>query len=92
MKDATEIPVARCPVCHYKMDHTAAATKEGRQKPSEGDLSVCFRCGTATKFDKNLIMVPLTAEDMAEIELEDPDVYLKMRKVQGVIAAMRKQN
>jgi hypothetical protein len=38
-----------CPVCGYKHDAVSSATGQMRV-PTDGDFSICFRCGEITRF------------------------------------------
>lgn len=41
--------------------------------PKPGDKSICGYCGTIAEFDENLCLEPLTATELALMEMETPE-------------------
>ncbi len=42
--NSNRMPSRSCPVCKYEMD-AATCISEKKAKPSEGDLTLCLKCG-----------------------------------------------
>lgn len=83
MSSAT--PVARCP-CGYLFDR-ATHIENPAEKPSEGDLSVCFECGRALRFGEDLRPVALT---QPEIDALDEGWRAALARAQRAVANFRK--
>ena len=65
---------AVCPHCHSK--HDMAASMTPGTTPTEGDLSVCFECGTVSKFALEMPgnLVALTVTEFTAACAEFPDI------------------
>ncbi|MBY0559895.1 hypothetical protein [Hyphomicrobium sp.] len=59
-----ETPPNRCPVCGEVNELT---TGVGAARPAEGDLSLCFSCGTLSIFNADLTIRPPTEAEQAEL-------------------------
>jgi hypothetical protein len=79
-----------CTACFKKLDaHTAV---EGDHVPKEGDFTVCIGCGTASKFDKDLNLVPLTPDDVTYLETEAPETLMLLNQAAFLIRQRNAQN
>ena len=67
-KDGKRLPVRICKSCGNLND--AATPIESYERPTSGDVSVCFKCGHITMFTDNLTLRELTDEEMLEIAHE----------------------
>lgn len=76
----TDLPVAQCHHCGYKMD--ACTGIEPGTRPSAGDLTVCASCGAFFEFNDALELVPLSDETF--LELPD-DTRLQLTRARIVI-------
>jgi hypothetical protein len=90
MKDRIVIPEIECQTCHYIIDSTSGAFEDAW--PRKGDLTVCMKCGTPSLFDENLNMIPLSPQELDEIEVTDREAFVQLRKVQAVIDKRNKKN
>lgn len=60
-----QIPASTCSSCN---SHTDAATcVDGKSLPSPGDVSICLYCGHIAVFSDDMILRPLTSEEMHEV-------------------------
>lgn len=91
MKESVDISPRECLTCHYKLEATFSPFA-GRQTPIKDDLSICAKCGTVTKFDDRLNLVALTANELRELKLKQPDTYHQLRRVQRAIQEIVKEN
>lgn len=84
-------PKNECSTCHWKLD---CATSVGKTNtgPSINALSVCVNCGTLSKFDANLTLIPLDPDELKEISQKWPEQYLLLTAAQRMIKARAKQN
>ena len=64
----------RCPECGYEVD-SATCPDDLLATPAEGDLSVCLKCATPLKFNKELYLQALTEDEFVEL---DADVRSKL--------------
>jgi hypothetical protein len=75
----------RCPHCGKWLN--AVSTLEGPVPPSEGDLTVCFGCGEALRFDAELLLRKITAAELAALDPEEAAVFCETQtKVRRFIA------
>lgn len=74
--DTVFTPPSRCVRCRAKLNATTGIEV---QKPSEGDISICFYCGQIMLFTADLKLRGAEPEELAEIMLDlqtdRPDVY-----------------
>lgn len=61
---STEMPKDKCPFCDYKVD--CASAIKGKNKPSEGDVSLCLSCAQILIFGKGLKLRVPTQEEYIE--------------------------
>jgi len=77
----THTPESKCLNCGYVMD---AATGFGPDnKPSEGDIAICFRCGAVMAFGKDLKLRGLSDQEIARIEADSLLVRELSLQIQG---------
>lgn len=63
-----------CRSCHRPLDgHTHAG--EGKAVPAFGDLSICFYCGTVSKFGEDLSLIPLSSQELLELNDNNPEAF-----------------
>jgi hypothetical protein len=62
------------------------------RRPSKGALAVCMNCGTIGQFDERMNMVPLSREQLTEIQELYPETWHQLRIVQVAIDQMNKRN
>jgi len=62
-----------CPECG-KMTNTAMSV-DGDDKPSDGDISLCFYCGAINQFDSKLNIVNMPDEVLESIKKDEPETY-----------------
>lgn len=55
---STETPRNFCPTCHKKFDRVS-----GGREARENDFSVCFRCGSILRLNRDLTCRLLTSQD-----------------------------
>lgn len=71
-----------CPACGA--DNDMATHVGDKQRPSPGDVTICFSCAHVTKFDADLMLRELTEEE-SRVVMASPqivavrDVILRMR-------------
>lgn len=58
----------------------AHTSVEGDHVAQEGDYSVCFGCGTISKFDAELNLVPLVQADMDYLKNEAPKTLILLQE------------
>lgn len=68
-----------CRSCGHKLD--ANTTIKDDTSPKKDDISICVYCGTVSKFDEKLNLVPLTNNELKDIRESDPDCYMEMQKI-----------
>jgi hypothetical protein len=61
-----------CAGCGYLVD-SATFLGDGKKVPTDGDISVCFRCGTLAVFEGGVPRPPVSPEEIAAAE-QDPEV------------------
>lgn len=76
-----------CPGCGTKVN--AATGTDGVSVPAEGDLSVCFKCGTLLVFKKDLSIRLLELEELVSL---DQDVRDELEKIQNYVRGFKKNH
>lgn len=74
-----------CPACGKKIN--AATGTDGISVPVEGDLSICFDCGTMLVFNKDLSVRIL---ELLELVTLDQDVRDELEKIQNFVRGFKK--
>jgi hypothetical protein len=67
-----------CPYCK------AALGKKPRGKPEEaapGYFCLCYYCGEVSKFDNELVLVRITAEELITVLRENPTWNIEQKKI-----------
>lgn len=59
-------------------------TEDGETNPRPEDLSVCSNCGTLSKFDSNLDLVPLTDQEIHQLRNHDRELWADLLACQGM--------
>ncbi len=77
----TFIPKHKC-TCGYEMD--ATSQYGGDAKPSEGDVSICFKCSRLWVFNADLTLRKLKATEL-ESFANDPEIAKALEALAGVI-------
>ena len=73
-----------CPSC--KTSTPLATNLSGEHvQPENGDMSVCYKCGSVNIFDSNLDVVIASDDEIADFKLTSPDAYVMMRRVVKII-------
>jgi NAD-dependent SIR2 family protein deacetylase len=84
---AEGLPMSKCPTCGYEFDAASQPTDlDSTEKPREGDLSLCMKCGEIGVFGKDMIVRPATVTDMMGLDAENSRVLTTM---QSFIRKMR---
>lgn len=65
---------------------------DGPAIPKEGDLSICFTCGTLYMFDKELNKQLLTLDDEIKILSKEPNTLREIYILRQFIESIIKQN
>jgi hypothetical protein len=77
---------AACPRCGTVSD---AATHHEKMYepvlPKPDDLVVCAYCGAALRFDRSLKMVALTATELVQLSVIDPDTYQLLTRMRQAV-------
>jgi hypothetical protein len=71
--------------CRYCGKTLDAHWEQKNEKPKEGDFSICGYCGTLSKFNAQLILTPLTPEELVKLNDEDPDLFDQVMKYRKAI-------
>lgn len=71
--ESYRLPESPCPGCGYVMD--AATGINGGESPVPGNLTICIKCASVSKYDEELLLVPVTSEEMSEICDTDPEIW-----------------
>lgn len=72
-----------CRLCHNIID--AHASVKGDIAPRPNDFSVCLYCGTLSKFDEELNLIPLTPSELFTLNKENPETFDLLIKTRTVI-------
>lgn len=75
-------PVSCRSCCKIVDAHTSV---EGDNCPVPNDFSVCFYCGTLSKFDEELNLIPLTSRELVTLNEADPETFDLLIKTRTVI-------
>lgn len=63
-----------CPGCHNNLNQVVEVQDTGRTEPKPGDLTVCFRCGTALQFDDQtrptIVITPEMLATLPRVQVE----------------------
>ena len=62
--------ITPCPKCGYEIDDQSALADDNLIDPQENDLSLCFKCHEWLRFDKDLNLISLTADEIDDMEPE----------------------
>jgi hypothetical protein len=82
----TILPDDRCPSCGYVLDACAPRPSNDRERPSPGDITLCFGCGEVLFFDaqmKHQLLPP------PRVEALDPELLHIVRVGQEAIRSRR---
>jgi hypothetical protein len=81
----------KCVKCNANLDGFTSLDDDS--KPSDGDLSICFYCGSVGTYAENLTMMkPLSKTELEKIEKEDPKLFMQMKKVIDGIKTFKKSD
>lgn len=73
-----------CPKCHSKNDgHTEVHGRDS--SPSDGDISLCFYCGTVAKYqitDDTISLAEFSEDELADI-MSRPDIQYALALVRS---------
>lgn len=69
-----------CMSCKKEMDASTPLTADGDQ-PKKNDLTICAYCGTMSKFDEQMDIVPLPESEIEELKQRSPVTYWIMKRV-----------
>lgn len=75
----------KCPNCGHDLDSATSVDSEDVM-PREGDITICIKCATILRLDKDLTTRLLTGEQTTEYKL---DVEL-WNQVQNVVNTIKK--
>jgi len=62
-----------CTNCGY--DNSYHTCINGADSPKPGSISICYNCGQAGIFMKDMLVRKLSAEEMEEIKLQQPELW-----------------
>lgn len=73
-----------CPSCGYILD---AATSLDDQviAPKEGDIGICFQCGTLLEYEEGYFVHELSSETLKELQKEYPETYNQLINLRNEI-------
>jgi len=78
--DPRDIPVSSCTNCGTILD---AATSVGDHGiPSEGDVTICIKCGHIMAFDSDLALRDLTGEEIVEFAGDPRIIAIQKARVE----------
>lgn len=81
----------QCKKCFYAWD-SHSNTDDNKNPPQENDLTICFYCGTISKFDKDLNLIELTESELLELKQEYPKEWEALKAYATDIKQKIKQN
>lgn len=82
--EVTTTPKTYCKSCFHEINDHESATGE-KSKPFENDLSICISCGTLSRFDKNLNLIPLTDDQIQYLYINDYKNWLTLQRASNII-------
>lgn len=77
-----ETEITQCPECGTFVNMHTAVNADKYIAPEEGDISLCFTCGSINCFDEDIQLRKATDEEISDIT---PDNMETIRKVQEFI-------
>jgi len=84
----TVTPSNKCPNCNYIIDRASSIDSE--RKPTKGDLSVCFNCGTFLIFNRDLTVSMLSHDKFTKLDLSTKQAMLKAKL--GILEVHQDEN
>jgi len=79
---------ATCPKCGEKLDASTSVTKEA-VTPKEGDIGVCFKCGTLLEYEEGYFVHELGDEKLNELKILQPELHRILLITQQAILFFR---
>jgi hypothetical protein len=76
-----------CDNCNAVLD--AYDGLRGTHGPEEGSYNICAYCGHLTQFDKDLKLIPVTAEMLAALNDEDQELFDMVMKARNTVLRMK---
>lgn len=67
-----------CPECGNILNAATAITNIN-VKPKCNDISICYKCGTILKFNKQLHLIKATEKDLEQISTSDLSVLMQIK-------------
>lgn len=77
-----------CPSCGANTNQLTGINDV--KKPREGDISICFLCGSINKFNKDFTLEEVDEEFMSDLKEKNPDIHKTI--MDAVIAIKSMQN
>jgi len=78
----------KCTGCGSDMDGFTGVSHDA--KPKDGDLSICFYCGSIGKYADNVTSLKsVPAEELERISIEDPELFRQLSSIVDEIKKMR---
>lgn len=74
----TRVPPSHCHNCQRLLD---AATNLGKAIPCKGDLTVCISCAAIHRYNEDLVLYPVTREELDSLDVETRAELWKVRKL-----------
>lgn len=68
------------------------STEKPEISPRPKDISVCYYCGTVSKFDKELNLVSVTLEELDWIKRKQPDSWKLLEEISEKIKQKIQKN
>jgi hypothetical protein len=72
----TVVPLSVCRSCGDEMDRASSPFTDRPPKP--GALSMCLTCGALSRFGPDLLLEPVSQEEIAELRARSPGLAAKM--------------
>ena len=72
----------KCPYCGYELDTCSNPNDfESKQKPQEGDISICINCAKLLVFDKDLKLQPCPEEKINSLDEDTLKIIVKAKAI-----------
>lgn len=77
----------KCPKCGKTLN-SATSVDDPNAIPKEGDLSVCFGCGTLLEYEEGWFVHELPAETLEKLKRNEPESYASLMNLREYIVRM----
>jgi hypothetical protein len=80
---------AACPNCGEKLDAATSVTDKNAI-PKEGDIGICFKCGTLLEYEEGFFVHELSQKSLDAIKLIDENLYITLVNTQTTVKLFRR--